>query len=82
MAYTSVNLDGITTTTTTDREWSADFIEGVLEWGGKGSSNDDCDGSTRLYSEERQGGGSAMGLPFRYMELVVFIISILHYFTD
>ncbi len=63
MVDTSVNLDSISTTAT-DREWSVDFMEGVLEWGGK-ESNYDCDGSARLYSEVRRDGG-AMGLTVRY----------------
>ncbi len=61
MINTSVNLDSISTVT--DREWCANFIEGVLEWGGK-ESNHDCDSNARTYSEVRQGGG-AMGLSVR-----------------
>ncbi len=62
MVNTSVNFESISTVT--DREWCANFVEGVLEWGEK-ESNYDCDGSAMPYSEVRQVRG-AMGLSVRY----------------
>eukprot|EP01084_Bolivina_argentea_P059346 108369_1 len=61
MVNTSVNFESISTVT--DREWCANFVEGVLEWGEK-ENNYDCDASTMPYSEVRQVRG-AMGLSVR-----------------